>query len=57
MIVLADKSLEEKQLDVKAISGIEGRKFLIIPAAETPICKDVVTGEEVEYLAAIRIDL
>ena len=57
MIVLAQKSLENRSLDVMSISSLSGRKLWIIPSSETPICRDMETDEEVEFLAAIEIDL
>jgi ubiquitin-activating enzyme E1 len=57
MIVLADKSLQESNLQVKSISSLEGRRVWVIPGAETPICRDMDTEEDVEFLASISIDL
>lgn len=57
MIVLAQKSFESKTLDTMSISSLSGRKFWVIPSSETPVCRDIETEEDVEYLAAIEIDL
>lgn len=57
MIELAQKLLVENKLHTKTISSLEGRKFWLIPSAETPICRDMASDGDVDFLASIRIDL
>lgn len=57
MIVLAEEALEERRLQVKSVSSLRGRRIWVIPGGETPICKDLESDEDVEYLAAIQIQL
>lgn len=57
MHVLADKAEQEKRIDVKAISSLENRKMWVIPGSETPVCRDLETGDDIDFMAAIQIDI
>eukprot|EP00599_Poterioochromonas_sp_BG-1_P001083 CAMPEP_0173153034 /NCGR_PEP_ID=MMETSP1105-20130129/12607_1 /TAXON_ID=2985 /ORGANISM="Ochromonas sp., Strain BG-1" /LENGTH=1169 /DNA_ID=CAMNT_0014068867 /DNA_START=356 /DNA_END=3865 /DNA_ORIENTATION=- len=57
MSQLAESSAERKDIDLKAISKAEHRKFVVIPGSEAPMCSDVETGDTIENLCAIKIVL
>lgn len=57
MASLAAVAESEGKIDNKAISSLAGRKLWVIPGAETPMCKFIETGEDIDHLAAIKIDL
>lgn len=57
MTSLADTSLARGDIETKAISKTENRKFVVIPGSEAPLCIDLNTDEEIEHLCAIKITL
>lgn len=46
-----------KIISFRAIPSLIGRKIWVIPGSETPLCSDMNTGDEIEFLAAIKITL
>ena len=54
---LADKAEVDKLISTKAISGVKDRQFVVIPASDVPICRDVETGEDIEHLCSFKITL
>ena len=57
MAQLATTAEESGKIDSKAISSLTGRKIWVIPSAETPMFKDIDTMEEIDHVAAIKIDI
>ena len=57
MSTKADEALEKLQIDTKAISSIRNRKIWVIPGSEAPQCVDVESGEEIDAMCAIKIEL
>ena len=47
----------DKTIAYKTVSCIAQRLFWVIPSAEAPICADAESGEAIETLASIRINL
>jgi ubiquitin-activating enzyme E1 len=54
---LAESSLAKGDIETKALSKIENRLFMVIPGSEAPMCVDINSGEEIEHLCAIKINL
>jgi hypothetical protein len=48
---------EEKRVESRSITGLDKRTFWIIPSNEAPRCMVVDTEDEVEHLAAMKIQL
>jgi hypothetical protein len=57
MNALAETSLAKGDIETKALSKIENRRFMVIPGSEAPMCVDNNSGEEIEHLCAIKINL
>jgi ubiquitin-activating enzyme E1 len=57
MVVLAEAAEARGEIETKAISDIAGRKFVVIPGSEAPLCQHIESGDDVEYLCAIKITL
>lgn len=57
MCVLGEQAEAAALVETRAISQMHGRRFVVIPGSETPVCVHVETGEEVDYLCALKIML
>jgi hypothetical protein len=57
MEALGARAQLEGRLELCAVTGIDHRVFWVVPANETPRCKDLATDLEVEHLAAIKFIL
>lgn len=57
MVTLADQAERQGLVETKAISTLKGRKFVVIPGSEAPLCVHAETGEDIEHLCAIKIVL
>eukprot|EP00428_Durinskia_dybowskii_P061198 CAMPEP_0170384462 /NCGR_PEP_ID=MMETSP0117_2-20130122/16010_1 /TAXON_ID=400756 /ORGANISM="Durinskia baltica, Strain CSIRO CS-38" /LENGTH=1179 /DNA_ID=CAMNT_0010640211 /DNA_START=97 /DNA_END=3636 /DNA_ORIENTATION=- len=57
MVVLADEAEAQGLVETKAISSLTGRKFVVIPGGETPLCVHAETNEDIEHMCAIKIVL
>lgn len=57
MVVLAEGAEKQGAIETKAISSLEGRNFVVIPGGEAPLCQHIESGDDVEYLCAIKITL
>eukprot|EP00981_Chlorochromonas_danica_P010908 scaffold3532_cov182-Ochromonas_danica.AAC.11 len=52
---LAEENIAKGTAEASAISYLEKRKFVLIPASETPSCVHAESGEEIEHLCALKI--
>jgi ubiquitin-activating enzyme E1 len=57
MVTLAEQAEAQGAIETKAISSLAGRKFVVIPGSEAPLCQHAETGEDIEHLCAIKIVL
>ena len=57
MSAQAKAALESKTIDEVAISALDGRRFWLIPASDTPMCSHVESYDDVTYLSAFKIML
>jgi hypothetical protein len=57
MATLAAEGEAEGKIDNRAITNLEGRKMWVIPSSETPSCRDIETGDDIDHMAAIKIDI
>ena len=57
MVTLAAELEAEGKIDTRVITDLKGRKIWVIPSAETPSCRDIETGDDIDHMAAIKIDI
>ena len=57
MVTLAEEAEAQGQIETKAISTLKGRKFVVIPGGEAPLCVHAESGEDIEHLCALKIML
>ena len=57
MVALAEVAETRGEIETKAISHLTGRKFIVIPGSEAPLCQHAETGDDIEHLCAIKIVL
>jgi len=57
MSAQAEAALDSKLIDEAAISALDGRRFWLIPASDTPMCSHVESYDDVTYLSAFKIML
>ena len=57
MEAIADSMKAEGKIDSKNVSFISQRAFWVIPGSEAPVCKSLDSGDDVDALAAIKIEL
>ena len=55
MAARADALEAEGKVDTKAISGLAGRRFWVIPGDETPTCVHSESGDAIFKLASLRV--
>jgi ubiquitin-activating enzyme E1 len=57
MSKVAEDNERRKTIDTRAIPSLVGRKFIVIPADEVPLCYDIESGDEIEHMCAWKITL
>eukprot|EP00598_Pedospumella_elongata_P010117 CAMPEP_0184988574 /NCGR_PEP_ID=MMETSP1098-20130426/24586_1 /TAXON_ID=89044 /ORGANISM="Spumella elongata, Strain CCAP 955/1" /LENGTH=1180 /DNA_ID=CAMNT_0027513359 /DNA_START=83 /DNA_END=3625 /DNA_ORIENTATION=+ len=57
MVVLAEQAEAQGQIETRAISTLNGRKFVVVPGGEAPLCVHIESGDDIEHLCAIKIVL
>lgn len=51
------EALELGMMDMSTFTDPTGRKFVLIPGPETPVCTDLESGDSIDYMCALKIML
>jgi ubiquitin-activating enzyme E1 len=57
MDTISENADKAKLITSRSISDIKNRSFWIIPGKDTPSCTDINTGDEVAFIASLKITL